>query len=396
MRFGLVAGVALTVAAFGCDDGDDDNGAGGGGGGDMGVAASALTVATYNAGIARGFVNHAGPRVPAVAAALGEIDVDVLCLQEVWDVPDRQAIEAGAGFAHSYNIPADPGECEGAACAPDDVNPLLECYEPNCADAPPGQIVMCANEFCPDQVNALPGPCIACIAGALTDEATIDDLINACGPDAAAAQGCYAYDGSFGTDILSKYPLADTDALVFDSSLNRRAALYARVTGTPQGDVHVFCTHLSAVFENIPHPGAMDGGSWAGEQRAQIDALRAWIDVKAGDGKVIVMGDFNTGPAVGASVAAEVPENYEALIAGFDPTFSGSADAACTFCGDNSLVTGVDRDKSVLLDHVLIRGFDGVSTQGEVILDQTVTLDVDGMSVEAALSDHYGVQVRIE
>lgn len=391
MRHVSLGGLVLALAAFGCDDGDDDPG-----GGDAGVQTGALTVATFNAGIARGFVNHAGPRVQAVSTALSEIDVDVLCLQEVWDVPDRQAIEAGAGLEHTYNIPADAGECEGAACAPDDVNPLLMCYEPNCADAPPGTIVECANEHCPDQVNALPGPCIACIAGALTDEATIDDLIGACGPDSEAARGCYAYDGSFGTDIVSKYPLADTDALVFESSLNRRAVLYARATGTPQGDVHVFCTHLSAVFENIPHPGEADGGSWEAEQRAQIDAMRAWIDEKAGGGKVVVMGDFNTGPAVADRVLAEVPENYEALIEGYDPTYTAQDDADCTFCGDNALVTGVDRDKSVLLDHVLIRGFEGASTQGEIILDQQITLDIEGMSVPAALSDHYGVQVRIE
>lgn len=395
MRIGIHGGLILALAAFGCDDGDDDTGAGGGGGEDMGVQAQALTVATFNAGIARGFVNHAGPRVPAVATALADIDVDVLCLQEVWDVPDREAIEAGAGLAHTYNIPADAGECEGSACTDDEVDPLLACYAPNCADAPPGTIVECANEFCPDQVSSLSGPCITCIAGALTDEATIDDLIGACGPEANAA-GCYAYDGSFGTDIVSRYPLADTDALVFESSLNRRAALYARIPDTPQGEVHVFCTHLSAVFENIPHPGEADGGTWEAEQRAQIEAMRAWIDEKAGDGKVIVMGDFNTGPAVADRVLAEVPDNYEALIAGFDPTYSGQDDADCTFCGDNPLVTGVDRDKSVLLDHVLIRGFAGASSTGAVILDQQITLDIDGMPVEAALSDHYGVQVRIE
>jgi endonuclease/exonuclease/phosphatase family metal-dependent hydrolase len=386
MRLGGLGALALTLAAFGCDDGDD---------GDAPPAQSTeLTVATYNAGIARGFVNHAGPRVAAVAAAIGDIEVDILCLQEVWDVPDREAIEAGTGLQHTYNIPADAGECEGSACSMEEVDPLVACYEPACADAPPGTIVECANANCPDQVAGLSGGCLGCIAGALTDEATLEDLVGACGPDAAG--GCYAYDGSFGTDIVSRYALADTDALVFESSLNRRAVLYARVPDTPQGEVHVFCTHLSAVFENIPHPNQMDGGSWEAEQRAQIDAMRAWIDEKAGDGKVIVMGDFNTGPAVGDRVLAEVPENYDALIAGYDPTYSGQDDAACTFCGDNDLVTGVDRDKSVLLDHVLIRGFEGASTQGDIILDQGITLDIEGMSVPAALSVHYGVRVRIE
>lgn len=389
MRIGLVGGMALTLMAFGCDDGDDNSNP------VPEEQPAPLTVATYNAGIARGFVNYAGPRVGAVATAFGAIDVDVLCLQEVWDVADREAIEAGIGLPHTYNIPADVGECEPTSCTDAEVDPLVTCYEPSCADAPPGTIVDCANEFCPDQVNALSGPCISCIASALTDEATLDDLVTACGPD-GEAQGCYAYDGSFGTDIVSRYPLADTDALVFESSLNRRAVLYARVTGTPQGDVHVFCTHLSAVFENIPHPGEADGGSWEAEQRTQINEMRAWVDQKAGDGKVVLMGDFNTGPAVGDAVLAEVPENYELLVEGYDATYTAQADAACTFCGDNGLVTGVDRDKSVLLDHVLIRGFGDASTQGEIILDQAITLDIEGMSVPASLSDHYGVQVLIE
>lgn len=38
---------------------------------------------TYNAGLAIGFVPGAEDRAPATAAAIGALDADVVCLQEV-------------------------------------------------------------------------------------------------------------------------------------------------------------------------------------------------------------------------------------------------------------------------------------------------------------------------
>ena len=167
--------------------------------------------------------------------------------------------------------------------------------------------------------------------------------------------------------------------------------LYAKAA-TDLGDVHVFCTHLTANLSMVPYRGSF--ASWEAEQLAQIEAMRAFVDEKAGSGQVVVMGDFNCGPE-SAGAEAELPANFTALTAGYDTTFA-TADAPCTFCGDNPLVGGVDRDHSVLLDHVLLRGFTGKTTTSARIIDQAITLEVDGMSVDSAVSDHYGVQVEIK
>ena len=385
----LISGLmTLAVVAAGCDDGDD--------GGETPTpdagAAPVLNVATYNAGLATGFVDYAAERAVPVAQALSGLDLDIVCLQEVWAAADRQAVEAAAAYPHTFNIAPDPGMCAGSACGQAETDDLVACVEPACSEVPPDMLVGCATDNCGDQVNALSPSCITCISQNIGKD--LDEMLAACGPD-AGARGCYAYDGSFGTDILSRYPLADTDALVFESSLNRRAVLYAKATGTPFGDVHVFCTHLTANLSQVPYPG--DAGSWGAEQAIQIEAMRAFVDSKAGaDGNVVVMGDMNCGPGVDGKAAAELLENYQALAAGFGVSFPTQADADCTFCGDNPLVGGVDRDHSVLLDHILTRGFAGASATASRILDGSLTIQVDGMPVDSAYSDHYGLKARIE
>lgn len=379
----------------GCDDADDGKaGADASVTPDTGGTAPILRVGTYNAGLAHGFVDYADERVAAVGPAVAALDLDVLCMQEVWEPADRQAIEAAvaANLPNTFNIPADPGECAGAACQEQETADLVACVEPACSEVPPAMLVGCATDNCGDQVNALSAPCITCIS--MNIGKSLDEMLEVCGPD-AGARGCYAYEGSFGTDILSRYPLTEKQSLVFDSSLNRRAVLYAKATGTAFGDVHVFCTHLTANLSAVPYPGMF--GSWGAEQAAQITQMRAFIDEKAGaDGKVVVLGDFNCGPAVPNQAEAELVENYEALIPGFNPTYPTQADTECTFCGDNPLVSGVDREHSVLLDHILLRGFGDAGVTASRILDQAIMLESNGMTVDAALSDHYGLQAVIQ
>jgi len=386
----LISAALATFAFTGCDDDDPAETADAGQTPDSGTPAPSLTVATYNAGLARGFVDYADQRAALIGPAVAAIDLDIVCLQEVWEVGDRQAIEAAlrSEMPHTFSIPADAGECMGMGCMEEETNNLVACVEPACGELPPDMLIGCATENCGDQVNALSADCLECVGSNVGK--SLDEMLAACGPE-ATARTCYAYEGSFGTDIVSRYPLSDTDSLVFESTLNRRAVIYAKAA-TDLGDVHVFCTHLTANLSMVPYRGSF--ASWEAEQAAQIEAMRAFIDAKAGDGQVVLMGDFNNGPQT-AGAEAELLANFTALSAGYDTTFA-TADAPCTFCGDNPLVGGVDRDHSVLLDHVLLRGFTGKTTTSARIIDQAITLEVDGMSVDSAVSDHYGVQVEIK
>lgn len=370
--------LALLVPA--CDDDDPP--------------APTLTLGTYNAGLAVGFVEHAAERAPVTTAALAALDFDVLCVQEYWQPAHRDALYAAVADALPYTThhEADPGACE-PACTADDVDPLVACMDRECPDVGVGDVISCALEHCGAEVDALPGPCLTCIGGEVGDK-TVSELVAACGPDAMSAS-CYAYAGEFGTALLTRHEVLDRDLIVMDSSLNRRGVLYNKLA-TDLGEVHVFCTHLSAVFSDIPHPAEADGMTWLQEQADQIAALRAWVDTKATDGApVVLLGDYNCGPEIPGRVPAEFPENYAALAEGYRHPYAESPDADCTFCNSNPLVgsDAPDHDGAELIDHVLVRGFGDLPEHAARILDGAIDLEVDGMSVRSAYSDHYGVRV---
>lgn len=152
--------------------------------------------------------------------------------------------------------------------------------------------------------------------------------------------------------------------------------------------MHVFCTHLTAVFDTIPYPNPE--GSWAEEQRAQIEALLAFVDEKAGsDTRVILMGDLNTGPER-PDIAPEEPLNYALFVTTFvNPYLEDDDRPECTFCASNPLVP--DDAASVAIDHVLVRGLDAGGSARRFLVEP-VEIDVGGTPTTVAFSDHYGVR----
>lgn len=340
-----------------------------------------FTVATYNAGLAVGFVPGANERAPATAAAIAEIDADVVCLQEVW-LPEHVADVEGAasGFAETYFPDAAQEDFAAPACVVDDVQPLIDCMDANCADACTDEIPDCLLSNCALSFVGLEDDCSRCAMANVGKAAS--DIFDVCTTGGVE----YAYGGSFGTGVLSQHPIASVEELVFDSTSNRRSAIHA-VIEAPKGDVDVYCTHLTAVFSGIPYPRAE--GGWEQEQNLQITQLVDWIDSSAQTDSVVFMGDLNTGPAVGDSIA-EVEDNWDLLAAtGMDNAYVAST-GACTFCPDNA-ISSVDSDEEgVVIDHIFTTGFsEGVATR---ILDEAVTIESCGESIPGAHSDHYGVR----
>jgi len=348
-----------------------------------------LVVGTYNAGLAPGYVPYAAERAPEVVSGLAAQDLDVLCVQEVWRPEDVAALEAGTkgSWPTAFFLAPNPGDTGGdePACTGTELDPLQACAEAECAGVPVDQIAGCVLDKCPDEFAAISSGCSTCLAAHIG--ASFADIRLAC---TTGSGGAYAFGGSFGVGLLTRERVVTQAVHVFESTYNRRAVLYARLDTAGLGQVDVFCTHLSAIFSNIPYPKE---GSWAEEQRAQIDKLHAFVQEKTGGkGTTLVLGDTNCGPAKGGA-SAEAPENYQALVApDYDDPFATSANAACTFCSDNPLVGA--GTPSVLIDHVLVRGFDGgVTTQR--ILDGKVAIDVGGEPVETPRSDHYGLEATL-
>lgn len=373
--FVLAAGLVLGLG-MGCSDDDDGE-------------PQTFSAVTFNGGLARGFVPYADERASEVANAVGALDVDLVCVQEFWEPADVDLLASAA----SANLPnqlfleplpdENPGE---VSCSPDatEVQEMETCARAACdTDPPPADLVACVLGACGPEYAALPPECISCIAANIG--ATIDETFSACNTSSSA----YAYGGSFGIGILTSAAITTSDSSRFASTFNRRAVLYAELETEALGTVHVFCTHLTAIFSAIPWPKPT--GSWEEEQLYQITEMRDYIDEMAGpDGTVILLGDFNTGPA-GATWVAEHVENYNTLAAGYTVPYPDSPGADCTFCDTNVLNGGVDHDSSEVIDHILYRNFDG-TTEAMRVLDGLSSISTDE-GTPLPYSDHFGVQV---
>ncbi len=368
----LVGGV---VPGLGCAEGD----------------LQSFRVATFNAGLAGGYVAHAAERAPAVARALSRYDAELICLQEVWTGADQERVLAAAGdrFAHTlFPAPMADEQAGAPACTTSERELILACVEESCAEVETDQLAGCALKYCADISEQISQPCQLCIVSQVGR--SLLEIDSAC----ASGGGRWAYEGSFGIGLLSRLPILSADLLVLESTVVRRAVIHAELRTPAGADLHLFCTHLTALLSStIPYPG--DAGSWEEEQRDQIQALSGFVDQKVGDfggGAVLVLGDMNCGPS-GGGFGAEAPSNYEALRAAMDGGFYADLPGArCTFCGDNPLVAR--EGASVLIDHVLQRSFAGVFDARRIFIDP-IRIRVDGRDQTSALSDHYGVQVDL-
>jgi len=351
-----------------------------------------FTAVAYNAGLAIGFVPSAEERAPITTQALVDLSADIVCVQEFWTPAHVDGLKtaAAADYPHTLFIDPDVGTTGPAGCEVADTEELLTCVTTEGCDQLCGDAVTtCVIANCLDEFTAVTNnapECAGCIQANIG--APIDQIISTCRSESTE----FAFGGSFGIGLLSKYPFAATDEVILESTTNRRGLLYAEVTVPDLGPVHVVCTHLTAVFSSIPYPKAE--GSWEEEQLVQVNALNALVDDKAGaTGRALVMGDLNTGPA-GPGYIAEAEANYTALMAaGYSNPYTDTAGHTCTFCGNNALI-GNDDSEDAVIDHVLTRNFTGSATTSRV-LDGTIQITpvCTGVEETTAYSDHYGVSV---
>ncbi len=367
---------ALGLLCMGCDTGDDDD-----------TAAEPLTVITYNAGLAVGFVPGAEDRAPQVSDAVAALDADIVCMQEVWrsDHVDDLVAASATAFPHAYSPTPSQTTDSTPACAEDDIEPLITCVQDNCDVECLDDLVDCMFANCALQFITLEKACMECVQANVGED--VDDLHATC----TTEHTHYAYGGAYGTGLLSAHPLSGTETYNLESTTNRRGVLHA-VADTPMGALDVYCTHLTAVFSTIPYP--REEGSWAEEQAVQIGDLLAYIDSTATTDLRVLLGDMNAGPEVG-DCDAEEEENWELLAAsGMDVPYVEDV-GQCTFCPDNPLQSEDSDTEEKLIDHVMLSGFAGETTSAR-ILDQEITSERCGVEIPAALSDHYGVSVTIE
>ncbi len=343
--------------------------------------ADGLHAGTYNLGLAPGFVPYTDQRAPYTIHALANEPLDVACVQEVWRASDVKALQDATMSKWPYStFPApNPGTPSGSgpACSSTELDPLQTCAQNHCAGATTDALAGCVTSSCTTELGSMASACSTCLAANIG--ATFDQIRLAC---TTTPGGEYAFEGAYGTGLLSRYPLLDQDFLPLDATYNRRGVIYARIEVPNLGTVHTFCTHLTPIFQDIPYPG---DGTWESEQQAQIMALLDWMATKTTtDDRVLLMGDMNTSPDLG-TVAGEAPANWALLLSSvLDPYVAETPMPQCSYCASNPLVP--DDAPSTLIDHVMVRNLEAHDSS---TLFLTGPLQIAEGTV--AYSDHYGV-----
>jgi endonuclease/exonuclease/phosphatase family metal-dependent hydrolase len=366
-------------------------------------------VVTYNAGLAIGVVKFASERVEPAIGALLDLKADLLCLQEFWlEEHWRQlAVEAAASLPHIVRVSPLPiesvaptsaagGGVGDAPCSREEIGPVADCARRNCPNLSSDRLASCAVQHCRSLARGISSACAACITS--DPVGTVDSILEPCiGSKAALPRGSISpteivpYGGSYGIGVLTRETILAQDVLRLEGDLNPRAVIYTRLRTAAVGEVDAFCTHLTP---NTSDLAPTRGRSWAEVHAGQVNALLAWINEKADRARpILLLGDFNSGPAIVPNIAGRFPEDYERVAArGFVNAYL-TPRVQCTFCDANPLNEGIGNDGTVI-DHILTKGFAGQVDIERVLVDD-VDLRVASKTVRGAYSDHYGLMATM-
>ena len=350
----------------------------------------AASFATYNVGLAAGFVPLAAERRQPVATALSGLNADVVCLQEVWlnqdangdwqqDNIDALINATAQNLPNSYYFISEDDTM--VSCLPADIVEVDTCVMTNCADSTADELQGCVLGNCQTEFFALPTECSQCLIGQLGNEYA--DIKVAC---VGGAQSAFFSNAHNGLLLLSKYPLTNTSHAKLEAVQVARSVLKADVA-LPSGNQRVYCTHLTADIRDTQYPvvEGSDITSYAEELEKQIDDMAAMVTAEGTN--VVVMGDMNTGPT-GTGVDAELPDAFVKFdTLGWTSAYIALGGYECTFCESNTLV-GESGNKTI--DHIFTTDGKWTASKAERIYTQTV--DVAGEPQN--LSDHFGVRVE--
>lgn len=394
-----------------------------------------MKIDTFNVGLAGAFLPYEADRRGAVADAVAASDADILCLQEVWRQSDKDLILDASQdafpntvwFEHDLDTKVDdatdqngnvPPEPTAAPCSDPDtlaaMNEAIDCLAQNCSTvmgSDEGQTTStaCAEQYCTASAAALLAGgdaglrCYGCLAPSLPVE-KLKDIRTSCSTDPNAG---LAFGGQSGVMILSKHPISGGEARVLPGTWNRRVILHGQVAVPGAESVHVYCNHISPVFDGVTYPytgpygnGDTGKGGWAAEQLLQAEKLIAMVEEQAPSETAVILGDFNSSVAYEKDgkivVRAEAAATLGLLKDAFVEAVVSDYEPICTYCKDN-LVNGGDSDE--WLDHIFLsnKDLESVVSTERILTDRSVaSTDENGMSIDVELSDHFGMRAVVE
>lgn len=376
-----------------------------------------LKFTTYNLGLAYGFVFYAEERLQPLSEMLAKHDSDVLCLQEVWTKEDRERIKAALAknYPYVFEVEDNPMKTDSApSCGIFDLfgkNKFLSCMTGSCGGLDGDQKVDCILKKCGKSLEALKTSNSTCAKAlfAQVGKGTVSALWSVLNPFKSA--DTFAYGGSSGLLLFSKLKLENQKVLDFAaiSTTNRRAVLLADIevpNGLKSGNqingssvkTTLGCMHLTANLDgHVPYAGKW--GSWQKESEFETSELLKKVSE---DPRVILLGDFNSGPEIRRDDKVIVKGDFESNYKMFEDAKFVSPVAMldppeCSFCPSNGLTEEKD---GILIDHVLFKGFgDGRVFQSKIVFNENADLNIskpEAKKIQSPLSDHYGVQVTAD
>jgi endonuclease/exonuclease/phosphatase family metal-dependent hydrolase len=369
-----------------------------------------LSITSYNLGLATNFVAFTNERLAVNETLLADFESDVICLQEVWQDEQVDAITQALknNFPEIYTVPPEQIFSEAAACSNEDVGALVQCVNTQCPGLSGTALVACLPDQCGGPLFELPPVCLDAVIGTVgIPDVTLEIAIEAVTQPA----GKFSFGGALGLILASRYPLEAREFQDFidDSTSNHRGALYAEIEINEQSHV-IGCTHPTANLEDtIDYPKSGKHGSWKGENRFMLEQMISFANTKAGNNPILFAGDFNCGLANASNgvVDAEFPDNCRLWLEdGFaDPA---ADDLPCTFCDSENLILQDDPGSVIeqkFLDHIFIKN---MVTTKPIVADRVFD---DPVSIEATTppselqpadspmmthpSDHFGVELEL-
>lgn len=393
-----------------------------------GACGADLIVETQNLFVYGRMDPYRAARRPYVEAALRASPADVLCLNELGDPTDRDAMVQAVAerFPFAYyprtteatpvtvaetldgTAPEPPGPplCEGLDA---EVDAGLDCLAEHCSTAA-GVFTDddCAVDHCQQTLLGLTGArerlCARCLRAVLDDH-TIDDSRRACSvPPGGRRLG---YSGDHATVLLSRHPLSRQALFVLPSTAARQVVLAATVNKPGLPPVDVACTRFTSNNEGTfdtyvgPYGGGAEGlAAWDNEVRLQA---RRTADARlAGRPNLgVLMGWMGASREVTLDGELWTGGFREDALAVFDTAFVDAVPrdfTGCTACLANPLFDDAYVDRRP--DQVFLLGLDRSRVVDVTVTNQAPIVPVTpgprskGQAL-VPISDHYGLRVRL-
>ncbi len=362
------------------------------------ASAETFKVTTYNLGLAHTFVPFAKERLEPLAEKLASYDTDILCLQEVWEKKDQKKLnrKLEKSFPYSFKTKIKNfREGSRPTCKIKEIfgeGKFVSCMQSQCSGKEGDEFTDCIIEKCGEPLDNLKVTNRTCATALMAQvgKSPIASILTLVNPLWRA--GLFAYKGSNGLMLYSKYPILEKRHVDFKevSTLNKRAALQA-VVDIKGKKVQVLCTHITSdLSETVPYTGIF--ADWGTENTEQMNRLLQTSNQKLYP--TILLGDFNCGyEDLPNGLASELPGSCKQTEDwGFTDPLSEST-KECTFCKDNLLNDGDVR--SLAIDHIFLKDLKARSSR--VLFKEKIQIKTkkEGQ-VSTQLSDHYGYEVLVE